>query len=93
MAIRSAKTKAITPPKEIPPDHRAAASGTLPMEQTQLITAISGPTRAFSMLVQIPWPWRKRVLQTSMGTTTASTPATTYPMTSSLRSMVTSATA
>ena len=68
--------KAITPPKEIPPDQRAAASGTLPIEQTQLITAISGPTSAFSMVVQIPWPWRNRLLQTCIGTTTASTPAT-----------------
>ena len=74
--MRSAKTKATTPPKEIPPDQRAAANGTLPMEQTQLITAMSGPTNAFSMLVQIPWPWRKRALHRSMGTRTASRPAT-----------------
>ncbi len=48
--------KAITPPNEIPPDHSAAARGTLPIEHTQLTTAMSGPTRAFSALVQKPWP-------------------------------------
>ncbi len=41
--IRSAKMNAITPPKLIPPFHNTAASGTLPIEQTKLITAMSGP--------------------------------------------------
>ena len=45
---RSAKMKAITPANEIPPDHRTAASGTLPIEHTKLSTAISGPTSTFS---------------------------------------------
>ena len=43
-----AKMKAITPAKEMPPDQRTAASGTLPTEQTKLSTAISGPTMTFS---------------------------------------------
>ena len=30
---------------------------------TQLITAMSGPTREFSTSVQKPWPWRKRSFQ------------------------------
>ena len=41
---------AITPAKQIPPDHSTAASGTLPTEQTKLRTAISGPTRTFSIV-------------------------------------------
>ena len=62
--MRSAKTNAITPPKEIPPDQSAAASGTFPIEQTQLKMAISGPTNAFSIVVQFPCPWRKSAFQT-----------------------------
>ena len=30
----------------MPPDHSTAASGTLPIEQTKLSTAITGPTSA-----------------------------------------------
>ena len=41
---------AITPAKLIPPDHSTAASGTLPIEQTKLSTAISGPTITFSIV-------------------------------------------
>ena len=63
MAMRSAKMKAITPPKLMPPPHRAAASGTLPIEHTQLATAMNGPTMAFSSVVQKPWPWRNRAFQ------------------------------
>jgi hypothetical protein len=70
-AMRSAKMNEITPPNEIPPFHRAAASGTLPTEQTKLMMAMNGPTMAFSRLVQNPWPWRKTVFQTCTGTTTA----------------------
>ena len=41
--IRSAKMKAITPPKLIPPFQSTAASGTFPTEQTKLIIATIGP--------------------------------------------------
>ena len=41
--MRSAKMNEITPPKEMPPFHRAAASGTLPIEQTKLMMAMNGP--------------------------------------------------
>src|SRR5450759_974607 len=41
---RSAKMKLTTPPKLIPPFHSTAASGTLPIEQTKLATATTGPT-------------------------------------------------
>ena len=34
---------ATTPPKLMPPVHSTTASGTLPMEQTKLSTATSGP--------------------------------------------------
>ena len=44
--IRSAKMKAITPAKLMPPDHSTAASGTLPTEQTKLSTAMIGPMNA-----------------------------------------------
>ena len=75
--MRSAKTKAMTPPKEMPPCHKAAASGTLPTEQTQLTTAISGPTMAFSRVVQGPCPRTKTSLHHDVGTVTAKKPATT----------------
>ena len=89
--IRSAKRNAITPPNEIPPCHSAAARGTLPMEQTKLMIAMNGPTNAFSMLVQTPCPLMNTACQTDVGTRTARKPATTYPMTSSRRTMVRSA--
>ncbi len=44
MISRSAKMKLITPPKLIPEFQSTAASGTLPIEQTKLITETSGPT-------------------------------------------------
>ena len=53
-----------TPPKEMPPFHSAAASGTLPIEQTKLMMAMNGPTTTFSTLVQKPWPWRNTAFQT-----------------------------
>ena len=45
MMIRSAYRKLITPPKPSPPFQSTAARGTLPMLQTKLTTASSGPTR------------------------------------------------
>ena len=74
--MRSAKMNEITPPKEMPPFHRAAASGTLPMEHTKLMMAMNGPTRTFSRLVQKPWPLTNTVCQTDVGTRTARNPAT-----------------
>jgi hypothetical protein len=47
--IRSAKMKAITPAKLMPPLHSTAASGTLPTEQTKLRTAMTGPIKASQM--------------------------------------------
>ena len=66
-----------TPPKEIPPFQRAAANGTLPMEQTKLTMAMKGPTMTFSTLVQNPWPCRKTAFHTEVGTMIVRKPATT----------------
>ena len=74
--IRSAKMNEITPPKEMPPFHREAASGTFPIEQTKLMMAMNGPTITFSRLVQKPWPWKKTTFQRWAGTATARKPAT-----------------
>ena len=54
ITIRSANRKASTPAKLIPPDHRTAASGTLPTEQTKLSTAMIGPTITFSIVGTAP---------------------------------------
>jgi hypothetical protein len=43
MMIRSAKMKLTTPPKLIPPFHSTAASGALPIEQTNVKIATTGP--------------------------------------------------
>ena len=68
--------KLTTPPKLMPPFHSAAASGTLPIEQTKLRIAISGPTITFSIDVKTPCPWRKIAFQSVVGTITARKPAT-----------------
>src|SRR5690242_895285 len=57
--IRSANRNASTPANVIPPDHRTAASGTLPTEHTKLSTAISGPTIAFSIAGSGCGAWRR----------------------------------
>ena len=74
--IRSAKMKLITPPKLMPPCHSAAASGTLPIEQTKLMNAMNGPTMTFSSVVQKPCPVRKMLFQKLTGTSTVRKPAT-----------------
>ena len=66
----------ITPPKEMPPFHSAAARGTFPMEQTKLMMAMNGPTMTFSSEVQKPWPLMNTACHTEVGTRTAKKPAT-----------------
>jgi len=44
--MRSANIKEITPAKLMPPFHKTAASGTLPMEQTKESSETIGPTKA-----------------------------------------------
>ena len=61
--IRSANTKDTTPPKLMPPDQSAAASGTLPTEQTKLMMARNGPRTTFSSEEENPWPVRNNDCQ------------------------------
>jgi hypothetical protein len=74
--MRSAKMNDTTPPNEIPAFHNAAARGTLPIEQTNEMMAMNGPTMTFSTLVQNPWPWRKTAFHAAVGTRTVRNPAT-----------------
>src|SRR5467141_2674559 len=59
MTIRSAKMKATTPPKLMPPFHSTAASGMLPTEHTKEITATSGPTIGPQSVASTGCPVRK----------------------------------
>jgi hypothetical protein len=56
--------KLITPPNATPLAQSAAASGILPTEQTNEITASSGASAASSTTVQPPWPVRNAWLTT-----------------------------
>src|SRR3954447_25750347 len=86
--IRSAKTNETTPPKLMPPDQSAAASGTLPIEQTKLMTARNGPSTTFSSDDQKPCPVANKERHHDIGTSASANPATTNPMTSSRRNIV-----
>ena len=66
--IRSAKMNAITPPKLIPPFHSTAASGTLPIEQTNETIATSGRPAAPD-LRQSGWWTRKNPARTTRAPT------------------------
>jgi hypothetical protein len=77
--IRSAKMKAITPPKLMPPFHSTAASGTLPIEHTNDSIATSGPTSGPHSLASSGWSTRKNPCQNSIGTQAPSAPATSSP--------------
>src|SRR6266508_3872901 len=78
--IRSAKMNATTPPKLMPPFHSTAASGTLPIEQTNETTETSGPTSGPHSLAASGWPSRNKPCQNPSGTQAASAPATSRPM-------------
>src|SRR5207249_4442775 len=73
--IRSAKTNASTPPKEIPPFQSTAASGTLPIEQTKLSIETSGPTSGPQTFANVEWPSKKSDCHQLSGTHAASAPA------------------
>src|SRR6266545_4315140 len=79
--IRSAKMNATTPPKLMPPFHSTAASGTLPIEQTNDRTETSGPTSGPHSLASSGWPSRNKPCQKCCGTHAASAPATSRPTT------------
>src|SRR5690348_8130781 len=81
--IRSAKIKATTPPKLMPPFHSTAASGMLPTEQTKEITAASGPISGPHSVARIGWSARKKDCQNVLGTQAASAPAIKRPPTMS----------
>src|SRR5437016_1106441 len=59
--IRSAKTKAITPPKLMPPFQSTAASGTLPTEHTKLSREITGPIKGPQTWERTGWPVKKKL--------------------------------
>src|SRR6266536_3823751 len=79
--IRSAKMNATTPPKLMPRFHSTAASGTLPIEQTNDRTETSGPTSGPHSLASSGWPSRNKPCQKCCGTHAASAPATSRPTT------------
>src|SRR6266700_3104012 len=83
--IRSAKMNASTPPKEMPPFQRTAASGTFPIEQTKLRTATSGPISGPQNLAKVGRPWKKSACHHELGTQAASAPAISSPPTRSRR--------
>src|SRR6266849_2993333 len=89
MMIRSAKTKAITPPKLMPPFQSTAASGTLPTEHTKLnseITrAINGPQTCDSTGCLV----KKKLCQNDVGTQAASMPAIRSPRPMSVQTELT----
>src|SRR5574337_806869 len=77
--IRSAKMKAATPPKLIPPFQSTAASGTFPTEQTNEAIATSGPTIGPQNFANVGCDARKNAVQECLGTPTARAPASSRP--------------
>src|SRR6266508_6418079 len=73
--IRSAKMKAITPPKLMPPFQRTAANGTFPIEQTKLMIATTGPMIGPQNVASVSWFSRKSDCHQASGTQAASAPA------------------
>src|SRR6266550_7325561 len=90
MMSKSANTKAITPPKLIPPFHSTAASGTLPTEQTKLSSEITGPINGPQTCESTGWLVRKKLCQNDVGTQAASAPAIRSPKPMSVQTDVTS---
>src|SRR2546423_2343306 len=78
--------KETTPPKEMPPRQRTAASGTLPTEQTKETIATSGPTSGPSILARVGCEVRKKPCQKESGTQAASAPAIRNPPATSTQS-------
>src|SRR3954453_6721841 len=87
-AMRSANTNETTPSNGIPPAPNAAASGTLRIQQAKLMIARNGPSTTFPSADQNPCPVTNSERQNDTGTAASANPATTNPMTSSLRSIV-----
>ena len=87
---RSAKIKAIAPPKLIPPFHSTAANGTLPTEQTKLSMAITGPISGPQISEMTGCDVRKNPCQKPDGTQAATAPAIRKPSPMSVQTAVTS---
>ena len=68
-----------TPPKLMPPFHRTAASGTLPIEQTNDAIDTTGPITGPQNLAASGWRIRKKLCQKLSGTQAASAPAMSSP--------------
>src|SRR5438093_11758732 len=77
--IRSAKMKAITPPKLMPPFQSTAARGMLPTEHTKLSREITGPIRGPQSWDRTGWLVRKKPCQNEIDTQAASAPALNSP--------------
>ena len=90
--IRSANRNATTPPKPMPPFHNTAASGTLPTEQTNEITATTGPIRGPTTFDYTGSCDRKTIVQKLCGTQAASAPANRSPPTMSSHTLAQSIT-
>ena len=69
--IKSAKMNAITPPKLIPPFHKTTASGTFPIEQTNEMTATTGPISGPHTFAASGCPAKKNDCQKLSGTQAA----------------------
>src|SRR6202050_1608814 len=82
--IRSARMKATTPPKLIPPFHSTAASGTLPIEQTKLSSEMTGPITGPQSFAPSGCPARNRCRQALSGTQAPTAPAISKPAATSL---------
>ena len=78
--IRSAKMNATTPPKLMPPFHSTTASGTLPIEQTNEMTATTGPISGPHSFAASGCPEKKNARQKRSGTQAAMAPATSRPI-------------
>lgn len=77
--------KAITPPKLMPPFQRTAAKGTLPIEQTKLMIATTGPMIGPQSFASVSWSSRKSDCQKDSGTQAARAPAISRPPTMSIQ--------
>src|SRR6266496_5527890 len=77
--IRSANTNEMTPPKLIPPFQSTAASGTLPIEQTNETTETAGPTSGPHTFDQTVWSVRNTSRSQDSGTQAANAPAMSSP--------------
>src|SRR6476661_10900586 len=69
----------MTPPKLMPPFHNTAASGTLPIEQTNDAIETIGPTIGPHSTDNVGWLVRKRLCQNESGTHAAMAPAINKP--------------